>query len=133
MRWGSGRKRASPCATAVLGVESARTAASAAAALSRLCRPWSPMPSSEKRSPLDGVVRPRPEAHEPALAASRLGLAHRVARGHDRDVGSRLVDEGVALGVGVGLKARIAVEVVLRHVEQHADLGTKLRRAFELK
>src|SRR5687768_12936791 len=89
----------------------------------------------DERVVLDRHARPRAASVRPYAPAAGAGerLAHDVARGDDGRVRARLREEDAGLGGRVRGEGRIAIEVVLGHVEEQRDVRTEARRALELE
>src|SRR5512145_2961131 len=63
------------------------------------------------------------ETHQVSGTATCLLLTDPISPRDDSDIFVILVDEGVALRLGVPLKARVPIEMILGYVEQNADFG----------
>src|SRR5512133_1075259 len=73
------------------------------------------------------------EAHQASGTPTCLLLTDPISPRDDCDIFVILVDEGVALRLGVPLKARVPIEMILGYVEQNADFGLKLDDTLQLK
>ena len=99
---------------------SARAAAVAAAAFSRLCAPGILGSAGSGSLGSNSILSPRP------------GTSSK-PRGHDRGVAFALVLEDAELRVAVGLERAVPVEVVGLEIEQHGDARPKFVDVLELE
>lgn len=119
-----------------------RTHAMAAATFLALCSPVraisqrgnaAPRPGSEDRIARHVHVSAGAEGHASRPSAARLTLAQRVTDGEDRPVLFGLLDERIALGVRVFIDVRIAIEVIIGHVQESTYSRVKPMDVLELK
>ena len=117
-------------------------AAIAAAALVALCSPAKRELSRAQRSPerrstiassVTSRCPARSERDDAPVTAPRLPLAHRVPDGDDGKVFGGLPGESVPLRVRVGVDPVVAIEMVVRHVEEDRDPRAKCVHALHLE